>query len=462
MERIAFVSAHASPLAGMGSIDSGGQRVYVAELALALAAGGHPVDIYTRMEDPCQPEVINWVSHVRVIHIKAGPLAALEKEGLPDYLEEFADNMLHFIIGKQLIYEIIHAHFFTSAMIASLLKKIILTPYVVTFHALGLAKRLYRNDMDRLQAQRCEIERFIVQDADRLLAACPQEREDLIQYYGADPGKISIVPCGFNPREFFPVDRQEARQRLGLPAKEPILLQIGRMAPGKGVETVMRAMGLLRSLHRSLKLLIVGGNAEETDPLLTPEAGRLQDVARDLGIQEQVSFTGRISRGLLRYYYSAADIFITAPWYEPFGRTPLEAMACGIPVVGSDTGGIKNGVLPRKTGYLVTPTDDTGFATAIGQLLDDKKLRSRMGRNGIHRVRQSFTWEKVAKQVAESYTAIQDGLQKERLAHWPSPDSFPCGTIGSWSQSAPPVQTNHFLLIPAPGTVVSLPSCPGN
>jgi glycosyltransferase involved in cell wall biosynthesis len=426
MKRIAFISEHASPLGGAGSNCGSSQHIYVAELALALAASGHLVDIYTRREDPGQPEIINWAVHVRVIHIQAGPLVPVEKEGLLGYMKKFADNMLHFIVARQLIYEVIHAHFFMSALVASLIKKTIQTPYVVTFHALGPVRKAFQKEMDRFPPERFDIERFIVQDADRLLAGCPQDKEDLVQYYGADAGKISIVPCGFNPREFFPVDRNEARQRLGLPAEIPILLQLGRMAPRKGVDTVIRALGRLRNLHRSAKLFIVGGNAEEPDPVLTPEIGRLQGIARDLDMQEQVVFTGRSSRGLLRYFYSAADIFITAPWYEPFGITPLEAMACGVPVVGSDTGGIKYSVLPGKTGYLVTPKDDPAFATAIDRLLTDKKLRSRMGKNGLQRVQRSFTWEKVAKQVAEIYTAIQDGLQKERLAHWPSAKFNPC------------------------------------
>jgi glycosyltransferase involved in cell wall biosynthesis len=415
MKRIAFISEHASPLATLGGIDNGGQNVYVAELAKELAENGYSVDVFTRKENLAQAVIVDWLPGIRVIHITAGPEQVIEKESLLVHMEEFSNNMLRFITRQKLHYDLVHAHFFMSALVASSLKKTLHLPYVVTFHALGLVRKAYQQEADKFPPERCLIERFIVRDADRLIAECPQDRDDLIRYYDAEPEKISIVPCGFTPREFKPFDQKEARSRLGLPENGRILLQLGRMVPRKGVDTVIRALELLTYQTEKVWLVIVGGNSDEPDPSLTPEIGRLQEVAKAAQVSDQVLFTGRKNRELLRYYYAAADIFITTPWYEPFGITPLEAMACGIPVIGSDTGGIKYSVAHGRTGFLVPPKMPMTLAAKIDHLLTDNKLAGQMGRHGLRRVQKLFTWEKVAKQMTEVYQQVDTALRRERI-----------------------------------------------
>jgi glycosyltransferase involved in cell wall biosynthesis len=416
MKTVAFISEHASPLAVLGGIDNGGQNVYVAEVGKALAKKGYKVDVYTRRDSKEQPEIVEWAPGVRVIHVKAGPEEPMEKERLLEHMREFTDNMVRFITREQVRYTMVHAHFFMSALVASALKKVLQLPYVVTFHALGLVRKVYQKEMDRFPPERCAIERWIVEDADRLIAECPQDRADLIRYYKADPARITIVPCGFNPEEFQPYDRCEARKRLGLPLEAPILLQLGRMVPRKGVDNVIRAMGRLRLREDGceIRLVVVGGNSDQPDPSLTPEIGRLQRIAEEEGVLDRIHFTGRKNRDELRYYYAAADVFITTPWYEPFGITPLEAMACGIPVIGSDTGGIKYSVARDKTGFLVPANDPAALAEKVECLLQDKKLAGKMGRNGIRRVHKLFTWQKVSEQVAAVYDEAEAQAKKER------------------------------------------------
>src|SRR5215204_6415183 len=97
VKNIAFISEHASPLANLGGVDTGGQNVYVAQLAKFLANDNYKVDIYTRLEDPSQKQVVNWLPGVRVIHVKAGPAAVMPKEKLLQYMPEFKENMAAFI-----------------------------------------------------------------------------------------------------------------------------------------------------------------------------------------------------------------------------------------------------------------------------------------------------------------------------------------------------------------------------
>ena len=122
---------------------------------------------------------------------------------------------------------------------------------------------------------------------------------------------------------------------------------------------------------------MVGGESREPDPATTPEIGRLQAIARAEGVADAVTFVGSRGRAEIRDYYSAADVFVSTPWYEPFGITPLEAMACGTPVIGSAVGGIKMTVLHGETGFLVPPDDPEALAARLGDVLRDPALRQR-------------------------------------------------------------------------------------
>lgn len=412
MKRIAFISEHASPLAILGGIDNGGQNVYVAELAMQLAGKGYLIDIYTRRDDAAVAEIVEWQPGVRVIHITAGPATFIPKEQLLRYMQDFTFQLLYFMGRHELYYELIHAHFFMSALVASNIKKAVGIPYVVTFHALGLVRKLHQKQKDAFPPERILIEKHVVEDANLLIAECPQDEEDLITHYDADPERIAIVPCGFNPDEFFPMEKDAARDQLRLSRYDRIILQLGRMVPRKGVDNVIRAVGFASKITARLKLLVVGGESDSPDAALTPEIGRLKEVARESGINDQVIFTGRKPRSLLRYYYAAADIFISTPWYEPFGITPLEAMACGTPVIGSNVGGIKYSVVDRRTGFLVPPHEPEALAGKINELLHDAVLHHGMCRNAIKHVKGNFTWSKVAASIHQVYSRVMADVQK--------------------------------------------------
>jgi D-inositol-3-phosphate glycosyltransferase len=409
-KRLALISEHASPLAAIGGVDAGGQNIAVAELALGLAQLGYSVDVFTRSTSSIEPKIIQWQPQIRVIHVVAGPRQFLPKEALLPYMNEFAQNMAHFIRQQTAPYRLVHAHFFMSGLVALKLKQQLELPFVITFHALGLVRRLHQGADDGFPSERIAIEKRIVQEADGIIALCPQDSVDLITLYGASPAKTTIIPNGYNPDDFFPVGQTVARQQLGLDPLSPLLLQLGRLVPRKGIATVIQALSLLHQKHAiPAQLLIVGGDSRCPDPSLTPEIGRLQQVASDLGVDEYVTFTGSRGRNELRTYYSAADVFVTTPSYEPFGITPLEAMACGTPVVGSSVGGIKHTVLANKTGFLVPPNDSSELASRLAILLSYKRLRDQYSGAAIQHVRSGYTWRQVARQTADLYDLVTNG-----------------------------------------------------
>ena len=405
MRRIALISEHASPLAILGGEDGGGQNVYVGELAKSLAALGAEIDIFTRRDSDRVPERAEWTNGVRIFYVPAGPPHHVPKEELLPYMDEFTERVVDLMRERR--YDLVHANFFMSGLVATEVKRRLGVPFVVTFHALGKVRRQHQAEADRFPDERFAIEDRIVQEANHLIAECPQDEEDLIRLYDADPRSISIVPAGFDPREFWPIGKELARVALGLPADERVILQLGRMVPRKGTATVVQAFArLLRDHGIRARLVIVGGESEDPDPTLTPELGRLSRMAAEEGVEENVTFVGRRGRDALRWYYGAADVFVTTPWYEPFGMTSVEAMACGTPVVGSNVGGIKFTVRDGETGYLVSPRDPQALAKRIAHLLSHPGVLEAFSRQATRRARDLFTWDHVARDVAHVYEKV--------------------------------------------------------
>ena len=405
--QIALISEHASPVSLLGGVDCGGQNLYVGQVAKALAAMGCDVDIFTRRDSTILPETAEWVNGVRIIHVPAGPPTYVRKEELLPYMEPFTEYMLQFCRCQRKAYDLIHANFWMSGLVAAELKKQLGIPFVITFHALGRVRRQFQRQADEFPDERFEIEDRLVAEADRIIAEAPQDEEDLIRLYNADPMNITMIPCGFDPTELAPISKTLARISLGLPPNERVVLHLGRLVPRKGTETVIRAFGRLLHQHRvSARLLIVGGDHDDPNPKATPEIARLQNIAREEQIADHVTFVGRRGREVLKHYYSAADMFVTTPWYEPFGITPLEAMACGTPVIGSNVGGIKFTVRDGETGYLVPPQDPDALAQKIAYLYANPKLLGVFSRQAIQRVNDLFTWNKVVQGLKALYEQV--------------------------------------------------------
>ncbi|MFN2643681.1 MAG: glycosyltransferase [Burkholderiales bacterium] len=412
---IALISEHASPLAAVGGIDSGGQNIYVAQIARELGRLGYNVDVFTRRDSQRLPEVLDYAPNVRVIHVPAGPPQYVRKEEMLPLMDDFSEYVCDFA-RRHGGYLLSHANFFMSGLVSLRLKERLGTPFVMTFHALGRVRRLHQRDADQFPLERFTIEDLLIERADGVIAECPQDHSDLTTLYSADKTRIAVIPCGFDRGEFWPITKPFARRALRLGAHEPILLNIGRLAPRKGLDNLIRGLGVLAREHGiAAKLLLVGGNSDLPDLALTPEMARLHAIAVEEGVAQQVVFTGRRTREFLKLYYSAADIFATTPWYEPFGITPLEAMACGTPVIGADVGGIRFSVLDGVTGLLVPPNDPDSLAAGAAELLRNPDRMKEMGRCGLARVQAQFTWPKVTRAICGFYEQVL-GVRMPRRA----------------------------------------------
>src|SRR3954453_13761403 len=241
MLNIALVSEHASPMAVAGGIDSGGQNIYVAQVATQLARLGCHVDVFTRRDSSELPETFNWMPNVRVKHVRAGPCVKLPKEQLLPHMDEFADRMTTMLMNKRQPCDLIHANFFMSAWASLRPARMLNIPLVTTFHALGMVRRAHQRDADAFPDRRFDLEREAIEGSDSIIAECAQDRIDLITLYNAEPERIHVVPCGFDPAEMTPMDQADARKLLGWPDHFTVL-QLGRLVPRKGIDNVIRAI----------------------------------------------------------------------------------------------------------------------------------------------------------------------------------------------------------------------------
>jgi hypothetical protein len=325
---------------------------------------------------------------------------------LMPHVNEFAARVAAHCAPARARYDVVHASYFLSGIAALHLKQRFGIPFVATLHSLGRALRRHPECTDAFAAERTRTEDEIVAAAGRLLAGSEQDREDLAVLYGAEHRRIDIVPFGFDRAEFGPGAR-DRRARLGLGADDFVLLHAGRLARGDGVDNLIRALAHLRTDHGiQARLVVVGGAGRESDRVRTPEIGRLGLLATAHGVAAQVEFVGPRPRAVLREYYGAADVFVTTPAYEPAAVAPIEALACGIPVVGTAVGGIAHAVVDEVTGFLVPPDDPAAAAERLARLRRNPELARAYGRAGIRRMRAGFTWRHVAARAAQAYVAV--------------------------------------------------------
>jgi D-inositol-3-phosphate glycosyltransferase len=400
--RVAVLSVHTCPLAVLGGKETGGMNVYVRELARELARMRVRADIFTRSQNPAIPRVSVISDEVRVVHLPAGPEAPMPRERVHAHLDEFVDGVEAFRIAHGLDYDLLHGHYWLSGAVGLALREHWGVPLVQMFHTLGRLKNdATRNGADREPDLRIAEETRIVRAADRLVAATVVERAHLVSHYGAAADRIAVIPCGVDTELFAPGDQAGARAALRLDAR-PRLLYVGRLAPIKGLETLLDSMARLRARGSDAQLCIVGGDADEA---LDGHEGELRARLSRLDLGDTVTFVGAQPQERLRDWYVAADATVLPSYYESFGMVALEAMACGSPVVASRVGGLQTTVRDRVTGLLVPDHDPAALAATLEDVLDDADLRWRLGREGVRWAAQ-HRWPCVAEAVCREYASL--------------------------------------------------------
>ncbi|SCL24508.1 Glycosyltransferase involved in cell wall bisynthesis [Micromonospora rhizosphaerae] len=393
--RIAMISEHASPLAVLGGEDAGGQNTHVAELSAALAAAGHDVRVYTRRHAVDLPVTVRAPDGYDVVHVPAGPAEPVAKDALLPHMKEFGRWLVAQWQTGDWQPEVIHAHFWMSGLAALAAGRRTGVPVVQTYHALGTVKRRHQGVQDTSPRGRVRYERELGRSVDRVIAQCQDEVGELVRM-GVPRARMTVVPSGVNLTTFAPLG--PAAERDG---DRPRILTVGRLVERKGFQDVIRATALVPGAE----CVVVGGPPAgllETDPY----ALRLRSLAESCGVADRVKLIGAVPREEMGRWYRSADVLVAAPWYEPFGLTPLEAMACGVPVIGSAVGGLIDTVVDGRTGDLVPPRDAQALAAAINRLLTDRIRRLAYATAAQQRARRCYSWSTTAERLAEVYGAV--------------------------------------------------------
>lgn len=379
-------------------------NVYVRELARVLGSQGVHVDVYTRSQDEHVPHVLHDLGYGnRVVHVPAGPEIPIAKIELTRYIPEFVEGICSFVDQKGLEYDLIHSHYWMSGIAAIELKKAWGIPIVHMFHTLGLMKqRIARTAEEAEGAYRIRGENQVIEEVERIVAATQAELAQLLWLYNADTSKITIIPPGVDTSHFYPISEDEAKEFIGIPPCEKMLLFVGRIEPLKGIDTLLEALAIMRKSNQKVCLTVIGGNTNNGPEETNNEMVRLQGLREQIGLQDLVAFIGNRGQDTLPYYYSAADAVVVPSFYESFGMVALEAMACGTPVVASQVGGLAFLVQDGETGFTVPVDDPEALAEKLLLLIRNEALRQEMGKNATD-FAKNYDWTRITSRMIDLY-----------------------------------------------------------
>lgn len=394
--KIAMLSVHSCPLGKLGGENTGGMSVYIRELCRELGRQGHLVDIYTRAHEPIHDQIVELGKNARLIHLRAGQEEEIEKLAIYPHLAEFAREVENFRKHNGLHYDLIHSHYWLSGWIGKWMQRWWDIPHITMLHTLGAVKNAIGIGMNEPDL-RINSEKALVRDCNRIIAPTEREKEYLIHYYDASPKAITVIPCGVNLELFRSVEKEIARNYLGLDGKG-IILFVGRIVPLKGIDKLLMAMPYLENGQR-LKLLVIGGDGYCQD-----EMKRLKSLAQSLQIHDSVSFLGLVKHEELPYFYSAADLCVLPSYYESFGLVALESLACGTPVVVTKVGGLESVIRQGDTGYVVLDNTPFRLANKMALLLSMSNKKEVI--SSIRASVTKFSWSKIAEAIVNEYRAV--------------------------------------------------------
>ena len=403
-----MISDHSDPLASLGGEEAGGQNVYVDQLSSWLVKKGHTVHILTRQNSADRPTVEKSPDGYTVIRTPLGPEGFLPKEEFATHLPMFTKAAITLMQKNN--YDVVHSHYWLSGISAVALKKKFTVPIVHTFHSLGKIKHANLSNMNAIHMkEREEQERYIVDHADCLLAESIDERRNLLHLYGANPDIITVIPAGVDTQVFTPKNATEARKTLGITQKN-VIVYVGRFVAQKGIPTLLQAYAQVRKQLTAQQqsdtvLILAGGNLDEQTVKQSRMHKRIQTLITSLELENAVRFEGQVDNTNLPTLYQAADLCVVPSRYEPFGIVPLEAMACGIPVVASFVGGMKTTVRNLYTGLHARPNNSADFAHKIRILLLNPELRKEFGIHAREHIENEFSWNTVCDHVLSCYNA---------------------------------------------------------
>ncbi|MGI9861970.1 1,4-alpha-glucan branching protein domain-containing protein [Moorella naiadis] len=365
----------------------GGLGIHVRDLSQALARQGVEVHVLTRSPSGERSSTIQEGVYLHYVPTYQQPEQEVDfLSWVLQFNLALADAGREVLAAKPGREWLLHAHDWLVAYGARELQQATGTPLVATIHATEAG----RNDglHNRIQQAINHIEAGLVAGADSLIC-CSRYMEEEIRRLFQPEAAINVIPNGV--RAIPPVATYQEGQTI---------LFVGRLVVEKGVQVLLAALARLQHLYPAARLIIAGDG---------PYAGELHNLAGNLGLAERVEFTGFVSEEARNRLLARARVAVFPSLYEPFGIVALEAMAAGVPVIVSQTGGLAEVVEDKRTGLTFNPGDAVDLERCLVTIFQNPDLAAELGRNGQTRVYQDYTWEAVARRTLALYRDVRRG-----------------------------------------------------
>jgi glycosyltransferase involved in cell wall biosynthesis len=380
--KIAMVSLQANPLTAVHDRDAVGPRLHVAKLAGELHRQGHELTVYTRQSDRRLPCRVRLEDGFAVVHLPAGPARRLDRDDVVPHLGEFARHLE--ACWSDDVPDVVHAHHWTSGLAAVLSARQAAVPVVQSYH-------------DPVGGDSVGAERLVGRSAAAVVATSGHEVDELVRL-GVRRSVVTTVPWGVDTELFTPTGPAAARGAMSR------VLVVSGLGPHAGVDDLISALpGVTWT-----ELVVAGGRSGDA------EVERLRAVAADHGVAERVTFLGHVPHSELPALLRSADVVACPERQGSSGVVPLEAMACGVPVVASSVGGLAESVVHGGTGLLVPPREPATLARALRSLLRDDVRRQELAFAAQDRARVRYGWDRVAMETATVYRRVAPSAPEQR------------------------------------------------
>lgn len=386
----------------LGAPDTGGQVVFVLELARQLAALGNTVDIATRrFED--QPEFDDFGTGLRVWRIPFGGPDFIRKEDMHDHLDAFVDAFLRTIAERQIHYDMISSHYWDAGWAGQRIAEELDISHIHTPHSLGAWKRRgMAGDPQDIESdyrfeERIRREFLTFRRCDYVIATSNEQIEQLAKDYEVPEWHMAMIPPGIDEGRYTPVTQAEvAELRSSLGFKEHDVYTVGRAAANKGYDLLIRALPELKESFHDARIRLAVGAEEGADE---EKIKKLKTLSHELGVADSVDWLGYIADDEMANYYRAAPVFALPSRYEPFGMTAVEAMACGTPCVVTIHGGLEEMFDFGSQALFADPKRPREFATMLSMPMRYPELRQRLSIAGARFARKNFGWRGIARRT---------------------------------------------------------------
>lgn len=389
--RVGLVCAHADRPAPLTEPVPGPHH-HVTRVAAELAALGHDVRLYERVDGTDRHQTATDPAGYQLERV---PAATTPSNRLIAQVTAFG-RWLADRWSTEWKPDVVHGHFWVGGVAAATAVRSTTIPMVQTFHSLAAQQQRQLGGAYTGPGERAVLERALSRAVDLAVAQSPDEVDELTRM-GLARASVAIVPPGVDTAMFTPEGRTEP-----VSAARPRIVSVGLQA-GHGQDDLIRALRLVGEVE----LVIVDGPAGG-DLAGHPEARRLRELAQRAGVADRVRFVGGVTYEQMPGWYRSASVVACPARVAGPATVPLEAMACGAPVVGYAVGGIAESVVDQVTGRLVPAGDVRALGLGLRQMVTDGTQRFAFANAAVDRVRCRYTWDRTAAGLERTYERAVD------------------------------------------------------